>query len=226
MAIALVKLGTAQSGTGTVSPTFGQATGSGNLLIAWVVHVAGLSAVSGWTEVLSASIGTVSVFYKANSSASEAAPTFSDGGSGLLITACLGEFSGADTSTPKDKNGDNFGTASPVVATASATDTSSGDLTCGVSRFNYTMAATKTTSHAYNNGATAQAVSDNDATSTADHYRFSYGITTGNASADTLTHTFTTTAISQTEAEIVSFRVPGAAASAPPYLNMARSGPF
>jgi hypothetical protein len=211
MAIALVgSLGTVATGSTSCSPTFAQATTAGNFIVAWSAsNGTAPSTPSGWTAGLTGSPGaTCQIFYKEDCSASEAAPTFSYTG-GTVSGACLAEFSGVVTSSSLDETlgGTQGSNSSPFTLTANAPDIVSGELIIGVSYLFYTMAATKTTSHSYNNG-TQVAVGNNDSTSAAGHFRFSYAITTTNASADALTATFTTTSISSNGHRIATFTVP------------------
>jgi len=220
MAIALVgSIGTVATGTTTASPTFGQTTTAGNLIIAQLTcsgaTVPGLP--SGWTNFLGTGTGNA-IYWKENCNASETAPTFTPGGS--FVAVRLAEYSGAKTVSADDQTGNSTSTTSPATATAAGADGAAGSLIVSVDRLVYSMAATKTTSDSFNNGATPTSSADNDATSTIDHYRFSYGITTGNAGADTNTVTFTITNILSTTFRIASFE-PAPAAVVIPDLVMA-----
>lgn len=226
MAFALVgSAGTVATGTGSVSPTFAQPTTAGNLLVAWVTSYTGDitsagSPPSGWSVGINVSAATdMVIFFKANCGAGESAPTFT-AAAGTMF-ARLAEFSGGETVSPGEWGGNATGLSSPDTITAGGADLSAGELVLSVTAYNYSMSATKTTSHSYNNGASSTAVS-NDATSTATHYRMSYGITTGNASADTMTDTFTVTNITGRAAGRVSFKVGAAAGKAPPVSNIRR----
>ena len=224
MAIALVgSLGAAVTGTTTAAPSFGQSPTAGNLLVAWYVTSSSNlpSTPSGWTQLGSATSGTLTAtaFYKA-AAGGDTAPSWSDAGA-TFIAAALGEFSGANTTgTAADRNFATSSVTSAAVATAAGVDAASGELILGMTIITYSMSATKTTSHAYNNGATTQAAAswNNDGTSTATHFRLSYGITTGNASADTLTVTFTTTNISAHESVGQSMKV-AVLTKSPPFGN-------
>src|SRR5438477_5453899 len=106
MAIALVgSLGTPVTGTTSVSPTFGQATTAGNLLICWLIGAPnGYTLPSGWSQAASSFDGQTSlVLYKANCGASETAPSFTTA-TNTFMAAALGEFSGAATTSPVDQN--------------------------------------------------------------------------------------------------------------------------
>lgn len=221
-------IGSPNTGSGSVSPTNGQTTAAGNLLIAWVTcdgaDIAD-SAGSGYVRATNGGAAGLQaeIWYKANSSGLDSTPTFT--GTGTL-NARLAEFTGGATSSPLDQTGSNTGVGGNVVATAAAADAALGELVIGCSHIFYSMAATKTTTHAYNNGGTATQNVSNDATSTAMHYRWSYGITTGNASADTLTTTFTTTNATSSGFVVASFKLAGAASSGPNFSPQGQTGFF
>jgi hypothetical protein len=222
MAVALVKLGTVATGTTSVSPTFGQSTTAGNLLILWVADNNSSSSPplpSGWSSAASTVQGSA-IFYKPNCGAGETAPTLSDAGS-VFMAACLGEFSGADTSAPRDRFSTSGGTTSPLVLNLNGTDLEVGELFCTADLWTYTMSATKTTSDTYNNVSQQANVGSNDATSTASHYRFGYAVTTGNSVADQNSATFTTTNVSTGTIAGASFKLPQPAAEIIPSLTMA-----
>src|SRR5881396_1735974 len=135
MAIALVgSVGTAVTGTTSVSPTFGQSTTAGNLLIAWVINDNGVTPAtpSGWTLMAGNGAGDrARVYFKPNCGAGETAPTFSEAGA-TFMAAALAEFSGADTASPEDGgnrgNTSNAGTSSPLVINKPSADSASGNL--------------------------------------------------------------------------------------------------
>ncbi len=187
MAIALVgSLGTkteVTSGT-TLSPTFAQATTAGNLLICWITSdvLTYTNDQPGWTVVGSQGI---LFYYKENCGASETAPTFTTSITMTIGAAQLAEFSGAATTSPLEDSA----SASAASRTLAAPDAAAGNLLIGVQSDTLTKVGTATTTHTYNNGATALNNANNDAGSHIVHYRFTYGITTGNASADSLTCT-------------------------------------
>jgi hypothetical protein len=95
----------------------------------------------------------------------------------------LGLFQGV-AGTPLDQHGHNNGTASPVAATAGAADSAIGDLIVagGVCR---AAVGTATTSNTMNSGVTNNDTA-NDASSSAIHYRFTWGVATDNGSADSV----------------------------------------
>ena len=207
MAIALVgSAGTVATGTNSVSPTFAQSTTAGNLLICWLATQNGAPGTpSGWTAAVGGTAQT-EVYYKANCGAGETAPTISDNVS-TFMAAMLCEFSGAATTSPLDQKSTRAtGTTSPQTATAAAVDAASGELVISVDLFIYSMAATKTTSDTYNH-ATPTTNRNNDATSTANHYRMAWGTTTTNASADSNQVAFTTTNVSVVSCVVVTFKL-------------------
>lgn len=229
MAIARVgTAGTVNSGTTTASPTFAQATTAGNLCVAWAASAGtvAMASGSGWTLV-TPSVANVKIWVKPNCGASEAAPTFS----GTTFTAAvLAEFSGTDTNTTGDNGASgSAGTSSPNVQNDSTGVAQPGEvLLLGGSSLVFSMAATNTTAHAYNNSATTVNPTgwNNDATSTANHFRFSYGITTSipGGKNNSLTTTFTTTNISTGMHTLAAHE---ALPTSPtyPWLSMARSAP-
>lgn len=205
---------------GTINTAYTPAWGSGsrtanNLLVCAVAGTQGgqtPATPSGWTLAVS-STGTTSkaiIFYKI-AAGGDAAPTLAASAT-MVWLGMLFEFSGNATSLPSDKNGGTNVTTSPVVATASAADTAAGELVVAVGAAFYSTAATKTLGFTLNNGATASD-SDNDATSTVNHGCATYGVTTGNAAADTASMAFTTTKITEAAASIASFKLGAATAS-------------
>ena len=115
----------------SLSPQFAQATGTGNLLIAWVFSNSGSASFDttcpdpSWTAAGhgGAAFGWLSLWYKAGSSAGETAPVFSTPATAPMSQ--LAEFA-TGTST-LDQSGSATGTAS-VTVSASAPDTRSGNL--------------------------------------------------------------------------------------------------
>jgi hypothetical protein len=193
------------NGTASITPAFGQSTGSGNLLIGWAFFMnagAGGSgssfstSSSGWSLALTNEefiSGTAAVeaaiFYKPNSSSGESAPTFTITGgvtlTSMLIGGALAEFSGGATSAPLDQTGHAQGAAtSPFTAVAAAADKALGELLVSCGAWQLSKAGSVTTADTYNNGATPTTNNNNDATSTASHYRLAWGTTTGNSAAD------------------------------------------
>lgn len=202
-------VGAVATGTASVVPALPQVPLTGSLLVAWIVAPSGspsAGTMSGYT--FAGVAGTsASIYYKV-ATASESNPTFT--GSGTMF-ARIAEFTGNDTVSPKDQNGANTAVTSTATATCAGADAAGGELVVAGSLYLYSMAGTVTNSHsAYNNGATATGAANNNATSTTTHYVFDYGITTGNAAADAVTDTFTTTNISLHALVVVSFKLAAA----------------
>lgn len=221
MAYALVKAGTVATGTTSVAPAFGQATASGHLLIAWVVaDVAGPNKIScsdpSWNKAVDGILGSFNgcteVWYKPNSGASETAPSFS-AITATTMFAAFAEFSGGATSAPVDQTNAARSTvsSSPATATNSAADVALGELLVSCGFWQLSKAGTCTTVDTYNNGATPTTNLNNDATSTAFHYRFAWGTTTGNSAADQDSQTNSSSRINQGFVSIASFKLPAAA---------------
>lgn len=206
MAYALVgSVGTVATGTTSASPTFAQATTAGNLLVAWVVYNGSTPITSTQSWVFANSDSTAAqVWYKANCAAGETAPVFSRTGV-TFMAAALAEFSGGATSSPVDRKLASSSGTTPLSLTTLGADIAAGELVLGSQKDLLTKSGTVTTSHTYNNGATATANLNNDATSTADHYRFSYGITTGNSAADNISMADNSMNLSGINGTIISF---------------------
>ncbi len=163
-----------------------------------------LNTGPGWLQAVvqtDSSTLWVAVWYKPNCVAGETAPVFVAG------NVMLAEFSGGATASPIDQTGTNHGTTTPVVVTAGGTDAASGELIIASSGSTFSKAGTTTTANSFNNGATATNLSNEDATSLMSHYRFSYGITTGNSGADTNSFSDTSMNLSLIEACVVSFKL-------------------
>lgn len=212
MAIALVgSVGSlTTSGTGSIQPPFGQATTAGNLLVAWCYNgtAATFPTIDQSWSLAARKNGTndmVVIFYKANCGASETAPTMTQSGGGGTLVAALAEFSGAATASPLDKTGTSNGTVSPITVSASAADTNSGSLILTADSFVLSKAGTQTGADSYNNGATPTTNFNNDATSSATHYRLAWGITTGNTVADSNSVSSTSMNLSAICGAIASF---------------------
>lgn len=195
MAIALVgSLGTVATGTTSVAPSFPQSTTAGNCLVYWVISTGGslpASAPTGWSTARRSSNALAAIYYKANCGAGESAPAAVTGAT--FMAGQLAEFSGIVTTSALGDSGASVTTTSPNAVAAVAADAAAGYLVLGASAYLLTMSATVTDSHAYNNGGTALNNANNNGTSTASHYLFSYAITTSNAAADQFTDTFTGT---------------------------------
>jgi Putative Ig domain len=154
--IALVSQGAiAASG----SPAFGQATAAGNLLVAWVGSNGGTgsftttTSTSGWALAADggAAFGWSSVWYKANSAGSDAAPVFTDS-AGAVQFSQLAEFSGAALSSPVDQSGGAVTAGGlPAWEVILSPDTTAGDLVCAAGFWN-----------GANSGATVQVIQFTD----------------------------------------------------------------
>jgi len=195
MAIALVGSIAAHVHVTTTSgtPTLGQATTAGNLLISWVTDNAAsanqvTTAATGWTLVGTGSfftgVGNTYVFYRPNCGAGEAAPTFTLTGN-TDGNISIAEFSGAATVSPVDASGVASGGpgGSPLTNNATTVDGQVGDLIVTSDIAAWSTSAARTTTATYNNGATAILASSQSG-SAARFYEFAYGFTTGNSVAD------------------------------------------
>lgn len=207
-----IGIGAALTGTTSVSPTFEQATVAGNLVVALVTSftVQDPGAPSGWTAASDNGNGDSSyVYYKANCSASETAPTLS-AGSATFMSAVLLEFSGSPTASPVDRHGVLFSNvaSSPKLVTTDGVDSAVPEVAVFVTSLRYSMSATKTTSNSSNN-TTTRDLGNNDATSIATHYRFSWGLTTANASALNDNFALTTTNLNASGELVLTFKQVG-----------------
>lgn len=132
------------------------------------------------------------IFYKPNCGASETMPSFTYSLSSTH-RVMIWEFSGCIKATAVlDKTGANHGAGSGSLpfgftATTGGTDARSGQLIVTSDAFSFGSNYVESSSDSYNNGATPSGNVNNDSASQRTHYRFAYGITTGNASADTNT---------------------------------------
>lgn len=215
MAIALVgSAGAVQSGASPLQGAFGQATTAGNLLVAWVASSATqvTTVDQGWSIAIedNGNAWHSLIAYKANCGAAETAPTFTRSGSTLVVQCA--EFSGADTTSPLDQTGKVGipGASSPYTVTAGGADATSGSLVLATDSHLLSKSATCTSTDTLNNGATATGNANNDSTSTTQHYRFTYGITTGNSVADNDQVTNDSMSISALDSVIASFQVASA----------------
>lgn len=132
-------LGRLLVGTATsVSPAFGQAPTAGNLLVAWVSSGSSepTTAQAGWVKLVSAQSNGqwCAIWYKPNAAGADAAPTFTCSPGSNLMSAQLGEFSGAPTASPSDQTGSTGFSSNPYQVTGGANDAAFGDLVLTVSR--------------------------------------------------------------------------------------------
>lgn len=204
----LVKSGSVSTPSATAAPSFGQATASGNLIVACVqANTAGTITTTGvgYTSQQASGNGcTVAIFYKPNCSASEAAPTFACVGA-TSVSAQLAEFSGGATSSPQDQTGNRTGKTSSQSATAGAADAASGELLIAAGAWVVTLAS-QTISNSFNNG-TANSLGTYTA-ATGLNVGNGYSVTTGNGSADSWTQSssLANNKISGTTLLIASFK--------------------
>lgn len=213
MVAALVgSLGTVATGSGSASPAFAQSTTAGNLLIAWAAMPENLgqpSTPAGWSVAAYGNNNTACLFYKANCSAGETAPTITS--SGGAVYAALAEFSGCSySSLPKDQTNVANNNVSPLALSMIAPDIAASELVVSCAADLLSKSGTATTSDTYASNATALNVGNNDATSTLAHYRLSYAITTNNSVADSITHTNSSMNLSMIDVSLVSFKLLGA----------------
>jgi hypothetical protein len=180
--------GTAGAAVSTLAWGAGESRTTGNLLICFC-SVTGsgtpAGAPSGWNQ-LSNRAGTscsASIFYKIAAGA-DAAPTIGAITSGV-IAAQLAEFSG-NAAAPDAAliTAGASGTSSPITATLSAADTTSGELLLMSGGDFRSAARTPNDTWTSNHGTIIQA-GNNNAASSANHYSFGYCFTTSNSGADT-----------------------------------------
>jgi hypothetical protein len=207
----LVAAGSQSLTTGqTVSPTFGQVTTGGHLLVALLGY--GATSSPGFTcsdatwSCADPSPGNTMIWYKANCGANETAPTFTASLSSTVNkTGVMVEFGGVAITSPLEQAGYVSGTTSPLTATASVADAAVGNLVVSTSHEVNSSAQVVTTTDAFNNGTALNAIFANDGQASSYHSRLSFGITSMAASADSLTHTDTCTAITGMGVSIASF---------------------
>jgi hypothetical protein len=228
MGYALVKLGAVSS---SLSPSFGQPTTAGNLLVAWVFTndspaTNPLSTTSpGWVQATPAGGGGpyewTTVFYKADCGASETAPTFADSGGGSGPLSLLGEFSGGATASVLDSSGTGSG-SSTQTATNAAPDAAGGDLIIFASVWNGgNTGGTFTTTMADSSGASVTpAVTGNSGAGggVTVFYGFSWGVAGAVTGAGEDTATGNLSVYSGGGSAIASFKAAGGGGSsaAPP----------
>lgn len=203
-----------QSSSGGSITTLAWGTGenrtAGNLLILFVSGAGSATLTStpaGWSvgKQIAGTSCSASIFWK-KAAGGDAAPTIS------AITSCvqsaqLAEFSGVTgLATPTDQTGSATGATSSLTPTNGAADAASGELVIVSGGWFYSTSKTTTQADSLNNGATANSTTNN-ATSTVSHYNFTWGITTGNSSADSDSITgITTTKLTGGASVIASFK--------------------
>lgn len=197
------------NGGGSRTPAWG--TGSnrtaGNLLVAicsdpstntfWSTG----NPPAGWSTAITkagASFGAVGIYYKI-AAGGDAAPTFNGGN---RLYAQLMEFTGNAAASVLDQTGTLAFAATPATVTAAAADAASGELI--IAAFSTRDLTNANTTLAMNN-ATAQASNSNGGTAP-DMFNFGYGITTGNASADSATQTVSAGSVAGGAAVIATFK--------------------
>ena len=221
MAVALVRLGTVAA---TLSPSFGQSTTAGNLLVAWMTSNSGNatdpfgSSSSGWVKAVTggSAFEWCSIWYKPDCGASETAPVFTDSGSSSG-DSMLGEFSGAALTSVLDSSGATSGSSSTQTATNAAADTAAGDLIIFSAMWNGGNASgtiTNTMHDGTGSTVTPNATSNSGAAVTF-YYDFVWGIA-GTAGATKDTATGTNSLFNNGGCAIVSFLAAAAAAPAAP----------
>jgi hypothetical protein len=200
VAYALVgTIGAASQGTAgnAVTPAWGTSENrtAGNLLICFCSVTGtgiGPATPAGWTNfgTQSGTSCSATIFYKIAAGA-DVAPTIAAITSGV-IAAQLAEFSG-NSAAPFDKFGQNTGTTSPITATLSGSDVSSGELIVMVGA-DFRSAARTPNDTWTSNHATITQAGNNNAASSVNHYSFGYALaTTSNSGADTAVMTCSVT---------------------------------
>jgi hypothetical protein len=184
MGYAEVAIGAASA---SLSPSFGQPTGSGNLLLCWLAANSDsatppfTTSSDGWNIPEELQFGTAFAWsglaWKAGSSAGETPPAFGPSGTSAPFSM-LGEFSGAPASSPVDQVGNGGGGGgADQVATCSAPDTQGGDLLAGVAYWNGGASApTITTTLTDSDGNPVTANSASNSGSSGILYDFTWGI--------------------------------------------------
>lgn len=206
----LVSQGPVASGTTSVAPVFGQPPTAGDLLTLQFSNFGSASspaAPTGWTLAVksaSASAEAAAIYWRI-AAGNDTAPSLTGLG-GSACNAMLSEYTGNTTLAGQFvDSGNNSGSSSPLNGVCGSIDQQI-NLLVAVGSCLYTTAATKTLTHTFNNGATANATSNN-AVSTVDHYAYAWGvITTPNNASDSTSFAFTTTKISGTGLAIASFQ--------------------
>jgi hypothetical protein len=225
MAYALVgSAGTAITQQGAPqTPSYGQTPTANNLLICWASALSGISITTptGWSVGISDDDGVSSslfIFYKI-AAGSDAQPTIT--GSGSPNVWCqLAEFSGNATSSPLDQTGANHATSSPTVATNGAADAASGELLIMLGMYKMSKGGSSTSAHAPNNGASDNNTANQDSdTVNLNHIRYTYGITTGNSSADNDSFSDGSMNLTNIHVVIASFKLPSGFQPRNPAVN-------
>lgn len=188
--------------------SFGQTPTANNLLICWQAMGGSTStqaAPGGWSSLTQAGTSCANqVFWKV-AAGGDAAPSFAAVTSATQAFM-LGEFSGNATGAPlNDRSGITAYTTSPNTATAGSADLVPGELYIAVDALWYTGATTATNTTTSNNATLND--TNNSGLSDQLHYNFGWGITTTNATQNSLTVTFNATSITGGCSRGVSFKV-------------------
>lgn len=144
---------------GSVTPNYGQNTTAGNCVLAWVVSdiVEPSTVTAGWVKLLDFTSGGlwVALWHHPNCGNADGRPVFT--GSGNVLVAQLGEFSGVATTTPSDQTASGKTTTTTLSLANSAADVGFGDLVAMASFWQGPARSGNSWSQVYNNGATAVA---------------------------------------------------------------------
>lgn len=204
-----------QSAAGAaITPAWGAgAARTANNLLVCAISVAGAATLpatpAGWTlgANRAGTLCAAAVYWK-KAAGADAAPAFTAVTSGV-ITAQLYEYSGVDTTSSiyTDRGATNAGTATPIVATNSTADLTPGELVVAVGGARNSSARANTITHTINNGVGAGTSTNNNATSTTNHYNNTWGVTTGNATPDSDSMAFSTAQLSGAVVVIQSFKL-------------------
>lgn len=223
MAVSLVSAGAVVlNGT----PSYGATPGAGNLLCAIWYAGGGTPQVTvtggGWVAMASSgSSSGLNIAYKsALSSGSDATPSFSTSSAATVEFSILMEFSGLETTLLFQAFKSAIDSAtSPDTETCSGVDTETPCLWLGVGRTRLSKAGTHISTLASNNVTTPNAITDNDGTSTLEHYRFAWGETNSNASATNVTQTSDSMNIAALVESLATFNMAAAAATKTLYTS-------
>lgn len=234
MAVALVQGGSLSTVVNAPpTPTFPATTGAGNLLVA-LLQSDGTSGVTtfattsaGWSTARASSITGAGIFYKANSTGGDAAPTFT-GGTTTTNKAVLLEFSGVVTTSPLDQNSQGASVTSPVSANSGVADAAVGELTVAVGQEFESKATTITWGVTTNADGSFTLRNEDQAVSSTNHFFLAYLLATtsvpgagSNISASSTGKNVTSMVVTQ-----ASFKVPAPSGFQPrhPAINFQDPG--
>jgi hypothetical protein len=213
------------SGSAISGLAYGQTPTIHDLLIAWwsgcgSTTVPAASALgTGWQRDVSITVGSgttgsAAAIYSKIAVGSDAVPSFA------AISSCvqqvmLGEFSGNATTSWLDQIGSVAGSStSPSVATCAAADAQSGELVIVAACVFRSNSGTEPSDAVTINNGTANAT-NNNSTSTPDHYNYPWAITTTNASADSASFAHGTSHINGCPMAVASYKLAPAGPAAP-----------